>query len=162
VIVVKAIKPAKLKIDAFRLEFLTGLHDVERQVIADYKKTTATWKGDRPAFQSAISLKQPGPTLVVDASGGNEKGVKKWNWLDKGTRVRYATMSADWQSKTTPRFIGSGAGRGRMLFVSKKHPRPGIKAREWTEEITKVFTPKFKRRMEQAMRDAARKSGHGR
>ena len=143
--------------------FLSGLHDMSRQIVKDYEKTTATWKGDKPGFQSLVSLQQPGPTLVVDASGGSEKGVKKWNWLDKGTSVRYAILSPDWISKTTPRFIGSGFGRGRVVFMLKKgskFARPGIKAREWTEEITKVWTPKFKRRMELAMRDAAKKSGN--
>jgi hypothetical protein len=161
VIVVKAIKPATLKKDVFRLEFLTGLHDIEKPIVKDHNKTTDTWKGEKPEFKSAISLKQPGPTLVVEPSGGSPEGVKKWNWLNKGTKVRYAVMSPDFRPKTRTRFIGSGAGRGKMLFVSKKHPMPGIKAREWTEEITRIWMPKFKRRMEQAMQDAARKSGHG-
>lgn len=159
-IVIKAIKPAKLKQDAFRLEFLTGLHSMERDIVKDYNKTTETWQSDRPKFAAAISLKQPGPTLVVDASGGDPKGVKKWYWLDKGTKVRHAVMSPDFEPKTRHRFIGSEKGKGRMVFVSKKINLPGIKAREWTQEITKKWTPRFKKRMEQAMRDAAQKSGH--
>jgi hypothetical protein len=160
-IVMKAIKPAKLKQDAFRLEFLTGLHDMEREIIKDYEKTTETWQSDKPKFAAAISLKQPGPTLIVDASGGDQKGVKKWFWLDKGTKVRRAVMSPDFEPKTRNRFIGSGKGKGHMVFVSKKISRPGIKAREWTPEITKKWTPRFKKRMEEAMRTAAQKSGHG-
>lgn len=157
----KGVKPAKMKQDVYRLEFLTGINDMKKDIKADYAKTTETWKGEKPKFDAAASLQAPGPTLVVDASGGSEKGVKKWNWLDKGTKVRYATMSPDWRSKTRVRWIGSSTGRGKMLFVNKRKPRPGIKARRWTEELTKRWVPRFKRRMEQAMRDAARKSGHG-
>ncbi len=159
--VIKAIKPRKLRIDAFRLESLTGLHDMEGQVKKDFKKTIETWQGDKPKFDSAISLKQPGPTLIVDASGGPEKGVKKWNWLNKGTPVRRALMSKDWKSKTRPGLIGSGAGRGRMLFVSRKLKRPGIKARGWTAALEKKWAPKFRKRMEEAMRIATKKCGHG-
>lgn len=63
-------------------------------------------------------------------------GIKKWVWLDQGTRVRYATMSGNWQSKTRQRWFGSGRGRGHVLFVRRKYPRPGIEARGWSESLT--------------------------
>jgi hypothetical protein len=158
-IAAKAIKPSKLKQEVFRLEFLSAVHDMERQIIREFNKTTDTWQGEKPTFKALISLQNPGPTIVVGPSGST-KGAQKWEWLDKGTRVRYATMSPDWISKTTPNVVGSRAGRGRMLFVNKNIPHPGIEARNWDKIIGKQFAPRFKRRMEEAMRTATKKSGH--
>jgi endonuclease YncB( thermonuclease family) len=169
-IVFKAIKPAKLKIDAFRLEFLTGLHQMESEVKKDYKKTVATWKADKPEFQSAISLKE-GPTMIVDAGGTNEKGVKKWRWIDEGTRPHIIRpkrpgyplrFKVGGSPKSRVRFIGSDTGKaGNKQVYAKQVRHPGTKAREWTEVITKKWEPKFKKRMEEAMQIATRKSGQG-
>ena len=167
-IVAKAINPSKLKVDAFRLEFLTALHKMEREIKKDYAKTTATWKAEKPKFDSAISL-QGGPTLIVDA-GGEGLGVKKWNWTDQGTKrhiikarkkPRLFFMKGG-TPKTTPGFIGSNAGsKGTSPRSPKQVMHPGTKPRKWTDAITKKWNPKFKRQMEDAMKIAAHKSGHG-
>lgn len=156
----KAVKPKKLKKDVFRTEFLTALKDMERQIVREFQKTTQTWQGDKPTFEGELEISNDGLALLVGPTG-NTKGAQKWQWLDEGTKVRYATMSQDWVSKTKPGVIPSGAGKGRLLFVSKKHPRPGIEKRGWTVMITKLYKSRFKRRMEQAMRDAKKKSGSG-
>lgn len=157
-VLMKAIKPSRLKDDVFRLEALNQMRKTGRAIQRDYKRTTQTWEGAKPNFGLLISLAGDGPTILVEAQGG--KGADKWNWLDKGTAVRYATMSSNWRSKTTPNTLRSVRGRGVMLFVSKKHPRPGIKARNWTVIIVRMWTPRFKRDMEDALRRAVRKSGH--
>jgi len=157
-IMMKAIKPSRLKQGVFRLELLNELRKAGRHMRRDYEQTTRTWKGAKPSFEFLISLTGGGPTLVIEVTGG--KGADKWFWLDEGTAVRYATMSPDWRSKTSPGSLRSVSGRGTMLFVSKKHPRPGIEARGWTKIVVRVWTPRFKRRMESAMVRAAKKSGH--
>lgn len=153
----KAIKPAKLKVDAFRLESLNAMRKDGRKQIKDYQATTKTWSGDKPSWQMQISLSGVGPNMTVFGTG---PGVDKWNYLDRGTKVRYATMSADFQAKTTPRVLGSRAGKGKLLVVRKSVPRPGIEAREWTPEMVKKWTPLFAESQQEALDRAAKKSGH--
>lgn len=157
--VFKAIKPSTLKIDVFRLESLNAMRKTGTKIRADFRKTTATWKGDAPDFEEVISLTAPGPTLVVGPTG-SDHGAAKWRWLDEGTAVRYATMSPDWASKTTPKVIGSGSGAGKVLYVKKDQPRDGIEAREWTVVITEKWRKPFKADQEQALSRARKKSGH--
>jgi hypothetical protein len=103
-----------------------------------FQKTTATWE-TQPVFIVRINQNN---TSVTTAS-------KIYTYIDKGTRVRYATMSPDFSPKTRSRVIGSTAGKGRMIFVSRNHPRPGIQAREFSviiqERMQKKFSAKFKR-----------------
>lgn len=157
VILMKGVKPSKLKIDAVRLALLNEMRKAGTAVRRDYERTTRTWKGEKPEFAQAVSLAGGGPQLLIVVQG---PGAKKWFWLDKGTKVRYATMSADFKSKTVPRVLDSRAGKGRRLFVNKKRPRPGIEARMWTELIAKKWRRPFKQRMESAMVSGAKKSGH--
>lgn len=161
VILVKAIKATKLKEDVFRLELLNELRKTGTAVKRDFERTTRTWKGDKPKFESAVSLSRAdgGPTLLVEPTGG--KGAKKWGWLDKGTKVRYATMTSNFSPKTRPGSLDSGAGRGGVAFINKKRPRPGIKARGWSVLITNSWRRPMKQRMQKALARAAKKSGHG-
>lgn len=159
VVLVKAVKATKLREDVFRLELLNELRKAGTAVKQDFDKTTRTWAGDKPKFETAVSLANGGPTLLVEPTGG--KGAKKWAWLDKGTKVRYATMTSNFVPKTQVRSLSSGSGRGGVAFVNKKRPRPGIEAREWSIVITEKWRTPMKRRMEKAMARAAKKSGHG-
>jgi len=132
---IKQIKKTTMKVDAIRLEVLNALHAEAAVHRRELNKTTATWEGDKPTFQSIIST-EGGNLQAITGPAGEGKGAQKWVWLNDGTKVRYATMSSDWQSKTKPKWFGSGGGRGRMLFVRKDRPRPGIKARGWSEALS--------------------------
>lgn len=158
VIVMKGIKAKRLTIDPIRLELLNELRKTGTAMRKDFEKTTQTWEGERPDFGQAISLAQGGPTLLIEPQGG--KGAQKWRWLDEGTSVRYATMTPDFQAKTKPRYLGSGRGRGGLMYVNRNRPRPGIKARGWTELIAKKWKRPFQRRMEEALIRGAKKTGH--
>ena len=150
----KVIRPAKLNDAVFRIEANTAVERALQAIKAGYDKTEATWK-EKAVFDKSVTDR---PGAIVGRYATSNKIVR---FLDEGTKVRYATLSADWISKTTPRFIGSGFGRGRVLFINKKQPRPGIKARHWTDEIRKIVTPLFKAEARAAYERAARKSGHG-
>lgn len=157
VVLVKSIKASKLKVDPVRLELLNEMRKTGTAVRKDYQRTVRTWQGEKPEFAQAVSLANGGPTLLIVVQGA---GAKKWFWLDGGTKVRYATMSPDFKSKTVPRVLDSRAGKGRRLFVNKKRPRPGIEARMWTEMIAKKWRRPFKKRMEEAMVRGSKKTGH--
>ena len=118
-----------------------------------YEQTTANWKGTRPPF-----------TVQVDL-GADEWKVTIWTddkiyrFLHDGTAERWAVMSDDWASQTTPHVLGSSPGRGVVVFRGRRTmgkagyqaPMPDIKAREWTQEIVAQDGTKFKDAMEKAI-----------
>jgi predicted amidohydrolase len=158
-IVSKAIKASRLKDEAMRMALLNGMRKVGRDTVKEYEKTFETWS-NKPKAEFLISLSGEGPTVVAGI-GGNEKAAKHWRYLNEGTSVRHAVMSSDWKSKTVPNIIGSFSGEGEVVFVSRKINLPGIEARNFDKLIEKEMKPRFKREMEEAMRKAAKASGHG-
>ena len=157
-IVTKAIKPSKMKQDAFRLAILTHMHIMERETKKEYEKTWSTWNS-KPTAETLISLQDPGPTMVAGV-GGDGAAAQHWRYVNEGTSVRHAVMSSDWKSKTVPNVIGSFAGQGEVVFISKKINLPGIKARNFDKLIQEKMTPIFKDEMEQALRDGRDDCGH--
>lgn len=152
-ITMRVIRPAKLNSAVFRAEASVAIERTLKAIKAGYDKTEATWK-EKAVFDKTMTQ------TAIEIIGRYFTSNKIVKFLDEGTKVRYATMSADWVSKTTPRFIGSGFGRGRVLFINKKRPRPGIKPRHWTDEIKKATLPLFRAEAKAAYARAAKKSGH--
>src|SRR5450759_2671498 len=95
--------------------------DMGNRVWLDYLRTVETWK-NVPKFERVVEISGDTVTVMV----GTDDLIYKF--VDLGTRVRYATMSPDFKAKTRPGILGSRAGSGEMLFVDKKHPKPGIQA----------------------------------
>jgi hypothetical protein len=140
-----------LKKDAIRVKLLAANRKLAKKLQAEFEKTTKTWEGDVPEFVTDTSLTlDEGASLSVILSGP-EKGVKKWFWLNRGTDVRHAVMSEDWKSKTTPGFVGSGPGRGEVVFISRKINLPGIEQRDWSKIIMKQFRPEYRAAMKEAL-----------
>ena len=167
-ILIKEIKPSRLKVDAMRLELLNAMRKVGTDVKKDYEKTTKTWK-HKPKFEVSVSLKPPGPTLIVETDD------EIYGYVDKGTRPhlifagiytgrsskRALAFPSKFGAKTRPGVIGSSAGSsGGPTVIRPYVQHPGTKARGFEEAIAKIWTPKYKRQMERAMSRAAKASGH--
>ena len=150
--VVKSIKPQKMKLKQIRFEVLNALRKEGAVHVREYKDTVKTWT-TKPTFGYLISTAQ-GDLMVV--SGPKDKG-EIWGYLDKGTKVRHAVMSKDWKSKTSPGRWRSGRGAGRMVFVSRKIRLPGIKARGWTEDLSKRRKRPFQRNILKAVQRGAKR-----
>lgn len=153
----KLTKAAKVNPDAFRPPLLTAARRVGRNIDKALTLTVLSWKGARPKFQSIVTVGQQAVTIQPSMTGP-QHGRDKWFWLDGGTEVRYAIMSRDWRSKTTPGFIGSGPGRGRKVFVDVDNPQPGIEARGWGVKILKEFRPEFVAAMKAALAAGAKRA----
>jgi hypothetical protein len=155
-IVIRAIKGAPFKSSVFREEIIKAANEIKDDALADFKKTTANWT-HKPKFSSKI--------LTGASAGGVQVQVATddaiYRYIDEGTKVRYATMSKDWESKTEPDVVGTFPGKGRRLFINKKRPRPGIKARKFSKNIAKTTQKELARVTKNALARAARRSGHG-
>ena len=166
---VKAIKPEKLKEDKLRLQLLNALRKAGTPMKQDFVKTTDTWE-HKPKFEVSISLKQPGPSVLVgtdDEIYGYVNDGTKPHKIPKVPKVKGALRfrwggKGSYKAKTKPRIIGSAPGGPSGPWVSfKQVQHPGTKARKFDEVIQKKWRSAFKTLMEKAMRDAAKASGHG-
>ena len=152
VFVFKQIKAKRFKEKAFQDAIRKELKTVGQDIQKDYNKTIRFWK-HKPKFHILTQQTPPGPTVLVGTDD------PQYGYVDLGTKVRYATMSPDFKAKSTVNKLESTRGKGGLLFVSKKHPRPGIKARNFSKNIQKAWSLKFKQRMERAMKAGAAASG---
>lgn len=164
-IAIKGIKSKRLKVDAIRKEILNALRAEGVDQRKALKETVATWQGDKPKFETLIGLERgDGSATVITGPAGNTKGAQKWVFLDKGTKIRWALMSPNWKSKTAPGRFKSTRGAGRPVIVGKRamqrrniKPRPGIKARNWSETLTRRRRRPFQRRIVKAIQRGAKK-----
>lgn len=93
---------------------------------------------------------------------------KRMVFLDKGTNKRWAVMSSDFTPKTRKRRLSSSGGSGRTLIRGRSAmtarniaPRPGIEAREFSEEIVDQRKDRFPERVQLAVDLAARSTWSG-
>lgn len=165
---IKAIKPARLKVDGFRLALLNALRAEGVEHRRTLSQTTASWTGEKPKFESLISLAGGDATVVTGPTGSTE-GAQKWQWLDEGThphviRARRARTlrfrQGGFRAKTSVGKFESGAGRaasGPWRFPrSVRHP--GTKARGWSALLTKRRRDPFRERIFDAMKEAGSKA----
>lgn len=171
-ILMKAIKPKRLKDQDMRLELLNAMRKAGRAIQKDFEKTTRTWE-HKPKFEALTSLTGPGPVVLV----GTDNLIYKF--VDEGTKPHpifagvytgksnKKTLAFQWggpgsyTAKTTPRIIGSQAGGQSGEGVLRAYVQhPGIKAREFDLTIQALWRTKFRDDMQAAMKQAAERSGH--
>lgn len=171
-LVFKTIKPNRLKDKRMRMLLLNAMRRAGTQIRKEFGKTTETWE-HKPKFEQVVSLTSPGPVILVDTDD------KIYQWVSAGTRVGkdpYPIIAGYWTgksqakalcfqsgytAKTTPDVIGSGeSSHSGDVIVRKAVMHPGVEPRNFDKIIQKEWEPKFKRLMEEAMREAAKESGH--
>ena len=135
--------PQGLLFDVARLERVINntLDAAALAVKADFGVTVQTWHR-RPKF--FIRTPKAGVRLIFTPN-------LIYRFVSGGTRVRYATMTPGFIAKTAPRKIASQMGRGGLWYVSKKRPRPGIKAREFASVIGEKWDKELPRIMQRAI-----------
>jgi hypothetical protein len=130
-------------------------HDIENKVekacddeahivIRMFEKTTRTWNHD---VEFEYEIENNSNVMRVSVYTNDEI----YYFIDQGTSVRYATMTKDYFSKSTPGVIGSNRGAGELLYIDKNVPRPGIESRRFTEEIHKRRRPFFYKKIEKVV-----------
>jgi hypothetical protein len=167
----RAIIPKKLNTNGMAAPIRDAVIKDAKAMGADLEKVTKTWQGDVPRIQTEAKLVPPNTppyplwhssfTASAWPRNDNSRGYWKYVWLDLGTKVRYAVMSSPFIAKTRAGQLNSWVGKGKMLNVSKKHPRPGIKARRFTLALRKKWEKPFRDHIAAAVKAAAKASGHG-
>lgn len=161
-VAVKAVKPSKLKNEAIykamEAEAKLAANDLE----LEFMLTTATWKHD-VKFEKLIQVGPASVEILVDTDD------EIYRYVNEGTRAhriepKNATVLAFpslFRPKSEPGKQTSSTGFiGGPTVFSRGVDHPGTKARRFDKVIMKRFNPKFKKRMEQAMKSAGKASGH--
>lgn len=159
---VKQIKPARFKQEVFNKEFDAALDELAKAIKEEFEKTTATWK-NKPVFKI---IKQVGPASIELLVATDDE---IYGYVSRGTRehiiepknANVLVFPSESTPKTMPGVLGSGPGSsGGDTIYAAYVLHPGIKARKFEEAVKKKFNRRYKRRMEKALRDAVRASGH--
>ena len=164
-IVIKSIKPARFKDQAFRQAIEAELKKVGQEMKADFEKTTATWE-HKPEFEIITDVSPPTVLVATDDEiyGYVSKGTKPhaifagiYTGKSDKKALAFPVRSAP---KTRPGMIRSMPGfKSKAKVVRPYVMHPGTKPRNFEEAIKKLWTKKFRTRMERAMSLALRKSG---
>jgi hypothetical protein len=153
-IVAKTIKPSRFNEAAFWYEMHAEMDRVGKEVLRDFVRTALYWK-EKPNFQYIKDISAKGTMSVLVGTDD-----QPYSYVNNGTSVRFATMTSNFRPKTEPGSLVSGRGAGKVAFINKKAPRPGIRARKFDEQIQKIWEKKFKTQMEAAANRACKASGH--
>ena len=125
-----------------------------------FERTVRTWS-NKPVFEVRITK----GTNELSVSVSTDSDI--YRFVSEGTNVRFATMTKNYKPKTRNRVIGSRRGHPGLAFVNVNRPMPGIKGREFKEEILERRTAPFMKNMMREyteglniyIRKAARKTG---
>lgn len=146
------IAPAKI-LEATR----EGNKKAAQETLGYFDKTVSTWRR-KPIFGMDIDLTPGGSKIAV----GTPSGV--YHFISDGTSIRWAVMSADWESKTQPGIIPAQPGRGRVLIAGRQAmqarniaPRPGIEAREFDKSVYNEMLPRARKIIGRSISRAVRK-----
>lgn len=169
-ILFKSIKPAtKFKSSVFRASAAKTAERIAPLMEKDLLAPTKTWKAaDIPVFKRKVSVGNAAGGSLAKKATGSASGVsievttdsEIYGYLDEGTKVRFATMTSNFQPKTKVNSLRASRGRGGVAFVNRKRPRPGIKARGFTKLVRAKWAPQFRKEMQAALAAAAKLSGH--
>lgn len=139
---------------AFRGKIAQALLQEKRRLIQLLNMTIATWD-DPPKMVGNTAYKGGNPTVTAGPPDDGSFQSRKWMWLNQGTRVRYADLSSDWQSKTAPGVVHSGAGAGTVLRRgARAKPHRGIEPRRWSEIIANMERDNFTRLIQRAIQES--------
>lgn len=133
------------------------LRNIGRQSMKQRKKTTKTWKGAAPIWYMKLSKPRSHTVRLEVFMSGLALGQKKWWWITKGTKVRYAVMTKGFKPKTKFRVISSYVGKGHMRYVDVRVMRPGIQAREFDDEINERMTKKIDSQLDTRVKRALKR-----
>lgn len=163
---IKSIKPQRFDDKAFAAVIAAAAQEAAADMQKDFEKTTETWEHE-VKFETIISMDPDVEVLV-----GTDDEI--YGYINEGTKPhaifpkRARALRFQWggkgsyRAKTKPKVIGSQPGGATGPVVHRPYVQhPGTKPRKFDETIEKKWRSPFKRRMEKAMADAGKASGHG-
>lgn len=153
--------PSVMNARVFGDEMIRAMEGINKEIRADFEKTVATWD-HKPRF--GTSLKVSADFIIGKTRTSPISGVKPpeliYYFISKGTRVRYAIMTPDFEPKSRVRTIDSFPGAGGLFRVDPRFENPGIEGREFDVAIATKHRARVPFRLQKALRKAVKASGH--
>ena len=178
-IVMKTIKPARFRDEAFAQGIKKLADDTAKDIEKDFKKTVASWS-NKPEFEKLVDVSVSPVQILVATDdpvyGWVSGGTGKWGPKGRSYPIfagiytgksNKKALHFQWggpgsyRAKTQPNVIGSGGGGPSGPFVTFPYvEHPGIKPRNFDKVIAEKWEPRFKRRAEAMLSTATKRSGH--
>lgn len=149
-------------------------NNVGPEVLAYFERITARWQ-HKPRFSAYYAVTRQGTSVSIEPEGEN---AQIWQYVSRGTRPHLIPKGGaaaqrakgyrlrfqwggpgSYKPKTSPggHYGGPGTVTGGKTTYRWQVNHPGNKARDFEKHIARWYGPKFKRRIENAMRRGARK-----
>jgi hypothetical protein len=167
-VLVKAIKPKKIREKEIRLHLLNEQRKVGTDIKKDFERTVKTWD-KKPEFKILVSLAKGQITVAVVTDS------EIYRYVDEGTKphdiwagfytgksdAKVLVFPGTFSAKTIPGVLDArqGSKSGPLVFTPYVR-HPGIKARKFSKTIQKKWRKAYKRRMEKALKVGVQKCGH--
>lgn len=159
----KAIKPNRLNVPGMQAALEAEAKAAADDLELEFQLSTATWDHD-VKFEKIVQIGPDSVQVLVDTDD------EIYRYVNEGTKPHeirpkrpggVLAFPSQFTPKSQPGRQTSGAGSsgGDTIFSAGVH-HPGTKARRFDKTIMSRFSPKYRRRMEKAMKDAAKASGH--
>ena len=142
-IAVGRVPKAAQQLKAMRKSWETALQEEGKEISRLYGKTYSNWH-HKPQEQVSSASSDKEMYVEVKLTG------RIYWFVHESISVLRAVFTDDWQPKTQPRVLSSGAGSGAMVYASKKISKPPYEAREFTEAIVEERQKPFEKRMRDA------------
>jgi len=142
-----------------RAHVLNALKETARDINIRLMMIVSTWE-HKPVF-SKPKIRYAGGDAHVTISTNSDI----FRYLDEGTRIRWALLSRDWRSKTSPGGgYQSGSGQGHVWLKGRNSilsaglsAGHGIEARNWTGQLAWDTSIVLSYRMDYALSKVATK-----
>lgn len=167
---VQAIKPGALKVKQVQLEIEKALVEEAKVLQRELKRTTETWKGDKPTFDYRIQVSSNRALVHCFPHG---LATEKWRRIDEGTEGGYPirpkrislgggrtkqrrpmlVFQSAFSPKTTPGQLQSRAGgkSGPYDVRAMEVIHSGVTARNFSETLGKQEEEPFAERIQKAV-----------
>lgn len=136
----------------------TSIEDTVEEADREFYRTYATFR-HQPDFEQSFDENSRQIEGVTETTGDGDSD-NPYPFVERGTSVRYATMTNDFVAKTQPGVLSAGSGRGEVLYVDKRRPRPGIKARNKEKIVAQTMKSRFPKIVNANLAIGVKKSGH--
>lgn len=154
----KVILPKKFNEKEVLESFRVAIEDTIEEADKEFFRTYATFR-HQPTFEQDFDESSSKIEGVTETSGDGDRD-NPYPFVERGTSVRFATMTSDFVAKTKPGVLSAGSGRGDVLYIDKRRPRPGIKARNKEKIIVKTMKSRFPKIVNINLAIGVKKSGH--
>lgn len=161
----RVIKAKKPKVASMMLELKRGMTDVTKAGDKFFRLTVMTWE-KKPKFKREVEIKDIsiiGRIYTEDEIYGYVSEGTKGPYKIRPKRAKALVFQSGYTAKTKPGglFAVTGGSFGETVHTQEV-THPGIEARDFPKEVAKFIDPYMTGRMQEAMKSAAEKSGHGR